>query len=273
MVFSLRVVAVWSVAWLSLVLPPGAFAQDVFAFESSVPALAEPWHFDAPSGVAVSDGGLVFVADTGRDRIRVFGASGMLVAQWGGEGPLAGEFQSPSAVAWSRAGLDAPSRVYVADTGNNRVQVFDPDGEFRGQWGSAGQGQGQFDSPRGIAVDNTGRVYVADTGNDRIQVFDSDGNFVRAWGTSGNGDEMLDRPAGISVRDADNAIFVADSGNNRIQQFSPDGVLVRSNFGAVTGPAYNGPMSVSAGAAGEIFVGDTGNDRVVALSAEGVLIA
>ena len=61
--------------------------------------------------------------------------------------------------------------IYVADTGNNRVQVFDPSGVFQSTFGSFGSGNGQFSDPYGIAVGSGGNIYVADTGNSRVQVF------------------------------------------------------------------------------------------------------
>ena len=67
--------------------------------------------------------------------------------------------------------MDGSGRVYVADSGNDRVQVFDADGAFLGNLGSQGGEAGQFMFPHGIAVDGSGRVYVADTSNHRVQVF------------------------------------------------------------------------------------------------------
>jgi DNA-binding beta-propeller fold protein YncE len=62
--------------------------------------------------------------------------------------------------------------VFVADTANDRIQVFDSSGTFITKWGSSGTGDGEFNSPQGVAVDpSTGNVFVADTFNDRIQVF------------------------------------------------------------------------------------------------------
>ena len=66
-------------------------------------------------------------------------------------------------------GIDG--KIYVADTNNHRVQVFDSDGEHLGNIGSEGSGNGQFQFPRGIEVDSLGTVYVADTNNRRVQVF------------------------------------------------------------------------------------------------------
>jgi hypothetical protein len=61
--------------------------------------------------------------------------------------------------------------VYVGDTGNNRVQKFDCNGNFITMWGSTGRGNGQFILPSDVAVDSMGIVYVSDAGNDRIQKF------------------------------------------------------------------------------------------------------
>jgi DNA-binding beta-propeller fold protein YncE len=59
----------------------------------------------------------------------------------------------------------------VADTWNHRIQKFDSNGNFIAKWGSLGSGDGEFDSPCGVAVDTQGFVYVADEDNHRIQKF------------------------------------------------------------------------------------------------------
>jgi len=67
----------------------------------------------------------------------------------------------------------APSGVvYVADSGNDRVQAFDPQGRFLAQWGADGSDPGEFSDPTGLAVDAGGSLYVADTGNNRVERFD-----------------------------------------------------------------------------------------------------
>jgi hypothetical protein len=99
-------------------------------------------------------------------------------ARAGGPPPGAGTpgstFFQPSDVAWDRAG-----NIYVADGmgANNRIAKFDKEGKFIRQWGSTGNGQGQFSGVKALVLDAQGNVYAADYGNKRIQVFDSDGTF------------------------------------------------------------------------------------------------
>ncbi|MBI4671441.1 MAG: 6-bladed beta-propeller [Chloroflexi bacterium] len=69
--------------------------------------------------------------------------------------------------------IDAQDEVYVADTDNDRIQVFDRDGRFLRKWGSSGEGDGQFAKPVAVTVDAQGTVYVADWRNYRVQARDS----------------------------------------------------------------------------------------------------
>ncbi len=86
---------------------------------------------------------------------------------WGKTGSGPGEFKAPAGLA-----IDKNDNIYIAEIGNDRVQVFDKNGNFITMWGTKGAGDGQFGNTHGIFVDkNTGWVYVADTANNRIQVF------------------------------------------------------------------------------------------------------
>jgi len=109
---------------------------------------------------------------------------------WGGE---IGIFSAPQGIAvggeW----------VYVADTDNDRIQIFDVHGRPVAAFGGSGSAAGQFDSPRGIAVDGQGNVYVADTDNHRVQKFTVDGSYLTRWGSYGSGDGQFDAPFGIAV--------------------------------------------------------------------------
>ncbi|HIM49197.1 MAG TPA: 6-bladed beta-propeller, partial [Dehalococcoidia bacterium] len=67
--------------------------------------------------------------------------------------------------------IDGEGNVYVSEYGNDRIQVFDPQGRFLRKWESEGNGDGEFSQPQGLAIDSDGDVYVSDQGNHRILVF------------------------------------------------------------------------------------------------------
>ena len=67
--------------------------------------------------------------------------------------------------------VDEEGFIYIADSGNNRIQKFDARRQFIGKWGTDGIGDGQLNYPSGIAMDSRGFVYVSDRDNNRIQVF------------------------------------------------------------------------------------------------------
>ena len=85
---------------------------------------------------------------------------------FGSQGSGNGQFLNPFGIAVGSGG-----NIYVADTFNNRVQVFNPSGVFQFAFGSQGMGNGEFSMPQGIAVGSGGNIYVADTVNNRVQVF------------------------------------------------------------------------------------------------------
>ena len=97
--------------------------------------------------------------------------------KWGSLGIGDGQFRSPGGLA-----IDGAGNVYVVDSFNHRIQVFDPEGRFLRKWGREGQEDGQFSYPRGLAIDGAGNVYVVDVLSHRIQVFDPEGRFLRKWG-------------------------------------------------------------------------------------------
>src|SRR5438094_4979731 len=85
---------------------------------------------------------------------------------------------------------------------------------FLTKWGTLGSGDGQFNSPFSVAVDNSGNVYVVDSGNNRVEKFDSSGTFLTAWGSFGSGDGQFSSPRGVAVGPSGN-VYVVDTNNNR----------------------------------------------------------
>jgi DNA-binding beta-propeller fold protein YncE len=97
--------------------------------------------------------------------------------QWGAAGGGNGQFNQPIGIA-----IDSLGNVFVADSGNNRIQKFDLNGNYITAWGTYGNGNSQFEAPQGIGIDSTNSVYVADWFNNRVQKFDNNGAFITTWG-------------------------------------------------------------------------------------------
>jgi uncharacterized protein (TIGR03663 family) len=233
---------------------------------------AQAWDWGAPAAAAaaaeVKDPYVACVVAA----IQQLGATGAA-----GKGP--GQFSFPRAVA-----VDGQGRIYVADSGNNRVQIFNPDGSFLRQFGSTckldtkegcqGDGRGQFNEPWGIAADQDGNVYVADTWNHRVQKFDKDGKFVNAWGVFESTGGELGKPfAFYGPRQVmvgkDGKVYVMDTGNKRVQAFNPDGsFLTQFGGGGVVDGRFDEPTGIAQDSAGNWYIADAWNRRVQKFGAD-----
>jgi hypothetical protein len=172
---------------------------------------------------------------------------------FGSTGAGNGQFNVPRGIAVNS------THIFVADTQNNRVQIFDLSGNFADTFGSAGAGNGQFDIPTGITVNAT-HIFVTEIGNDRVQIFDLSGNFVDTFGSLGAGNGQFTNPDGIAVNS--NNIFVVDGGNDRVQIFDLSGNFVDTFGSAGAGNGQFGNPSGIAVNSNNIFVTEVGNDRV-----------
>jgi len=179
-----------------------------------------------------------------------------------GEGD--GQFDFPIGLA-----LDSSDNIYVTDSGNNRVQIFDSSGNFLSKFGTFGEGNGQFKGPIDIVFDSSGNIYVLDSGNFRVQIFDSSGNFLSTFGTEGSGDGQFELPQAIAVDSSDN-IYVTDAFSERIQIFDSSGNFL-STFG--TSGSANGqfvsPLGITVDSSGNIYVVDSSNFRVQIFDSSG----
>ena len=139
--------------------------------------------------------------------------------------------KAPSGLLSICAAYIGIERIYVADYGNHRIQVFEMDGDnikFIGKWGGEGSDDGKFVGPHSCAIgyelhngNKVSVLYVSDQFNNRIQVISSDGKFIRKWGSIGDGDYNFNHPQGIYIsRDFLDPnyqmIYIADRGNNRV---------------------------------------------------------
>jgi len=245
-----------------------------------------------PSGIAVSQEGTwpntttyVYVVDSGNHRVQKF-YSGFYVSQWGsygsGDGSYCsdfGKFKNPSGIAAIKEGSFPHTyiNIYVADSGNHRIQKFDSSGGYVSQWGSHGSGDGQFNSliPRhsGIDITNDGYIYITDIGNQRVQKFDASGLYISQWGSYGSGDVQFDNPSGIAVS-SDGSIYVVDTDNNRVQKFNSSGVYISQwgSYGSGDGQ-FNSPSGIAVSSDGSIYVVDTNNNRVQKFNSSSVYVS
>jgi RHS repeat-associated protein len=130
--------------------------------------------------------------------------------QYGEVGKGKGQVKEPADLVWDYVA----ESMYIADTGNNRVQEEESGNSF----GEAGSKAGQFKEPKGIATDSYGNLWVVDTGNDRVEGFTSAGKFITEIGTKGEGAAQFKEPIGIAI-DGSNNLYVVDRGNNRVEKW------------------------------------------------------
>jgi DNA-binding beta-propeller fold protein YncE len=195
---------------------------------------------------------------------------------WGGEGYAAGlfgtgrevlggdrQFNSPGGLAVDRAG-----HVFVADTSNNRIQVFSPEGSYLKHFGRYGfdpgasrrvAARGRFILPQGLALDSRGNLFVADNRNDRVVKLRR-GRFVRRIGRRGSLPGTMTSPWGIAVRGG--VVYVVDQGNTRISRYSTAGRFLGSfgRFGTTPG-RLRAPYGIAV-RRGIVYVSDSGRDQI-----------
>jgi DNA-binding beta-propeller fold protein YncE len=204
-----------------------SFVSAVFIFdleknETKLLRNGDEARFGTIIGLTVDDADRLFVVDALSHRVAVFNKEWKLETYFGDD-----ELGHPGGIA-----IDERNRfLYVADTGKDRIAVFDADTfKFLRAIGGPPKKLGDSDpgtlsKPSNVAVDKEGLIYVSDTMNNRIQAFDGDGQFVSMFGKSGDGPGYFARPKGVSI-DSDGHIWVADAYQNRVQVYDKEGHLL-----------------------------------------------
>lgn len=163
---------------------------------------------DSPMGVAVR-GDILYVAEQGYQRIKTFSLSLREELTTFGEG----KFISPRGIS-----LDLEGNVFVADYGNNCIQVFKPDGSFHYSiTADPANAETQFKNPWGIAFDNRGNLHIAANRCDSIKVYSPMGKYITTYGSG-----TISRPAGIAINGEGVIAISEHRGSNRLWIYDYD---------------------------------------------------
>jgi DNA-binding beta-propeller fold protein YncE len=173
-----------------------------------------------PGGLTLDkENRLLYVSDVTLDQILVYDADSFkLLRKIGTTGhnhelTTPGDFSRPTGVA-----VDQEGNLYVCDTLNNRIEIFDADGKFVSAFGKAGDGPGYFARPKGIAIDSDGHIWVADGQQDRVQVFNKEAQLLITFGGHGILPGQFQGLVGIAT-DKNNRVFTSEMYPGRVQQF------------------------------------------------------
>ncbi len=263
---------------------------------------------DSPTGIAVDADGNIYVGEEFGTRVQKFDADGNFLRMWGrdvdasnpgisyeictnpincqrgGFGSGAGEFDETTGLAIYNAPNPINSILYVAEAWNDRVQLFDLDGNFIAMWGwgvdtgadeyeictvatgpcqtgSAGSGLGQFNAPHDVAVDSAGNVFVSDQANDRIQKFDSAGNPLLTIGSWGDEPGQFRSLEGLTIG-PDDKLYVVDDVNDNLQIFDNNGLFL-ARYTATNSPLHlPNPENVAVDSRGYVYIIDETLDSI-----------
>lgn len=195
--------------------------------------IGDPKWFDRLANVTVDPkGDRIYLVDIGgvgsqRHRVRVVdAASGAHLFDFGKRGKDPGDFNFPRDVAVGKDG-----RLYVVDSGNFRIQVFDRSGKFLKSFGGIGRQTGQFARPKEIAADSAGNLYVVDTAFGNFQIFNPEGELLLFIGNRSeqDGPARYMLPSGIYA-DEDGRIYMVDQWFRKIDIFRPYNLKADAGF-------------------------------------------
>lgn len=224
--------------------------------------------FEGPEGLAVSSTGSVYVADMYNNRISVWqepeagGAHVAYSTQFGTAGTGEGEFEYPAVPAVSSGG-----KVWVTDYGSDKVDEFTSQGKFIASFGSEGAGNGQYNRPTGIAINQaSNNVYVGDCYNHRIQELNAKGEFIRAFTST-----PLNCPGAIAI-DGSGNVWTVDMAADEVEEFSSTGTFLHAYGSKGKGNLqFEDPVGIAV-VGSTVYVADEKNDRIEEISTSGEYI-
>jgi len=194
------------------------------------------------------------------------GDGAVYVSRFGGKGGQAGQFAAPAAVS-----VDPSGFLYIADTGNDRIQKFDPSGQFVTQIGGFGWGREQFNEPVSLWAENGLDVFVADYDNQRIVRYDKDLHFIGSLVSSEAWPEALGFGYPLDVAfSSQSELFCLDGENRRVLKLDVLGNPQISFGGVDSGDGrLVSPRRLCIGLAGRVYVSDEEGGRILCYDAYG----
>jgi DNA-binding beta-propeller fold protein YncE len=161
--------------------------------------------------------------------------------------------------------------IYVSDTNNKRVQVFDTAGSPIFKFGKEGKKEGEFNFPYGISGDKDKNVYVADLYNGTISIFDTKGNFLKYFKEKDEKNKAIKSPGGIRI--FEEKLYVTDIEQSKVFVFNLKGEkLLEIGKNGMNDGEFRAPNSITVDKNGNIYVCDTGNQRIQMFSSKGKFI-
>lgn len=210
-----------------------------------------------PVAVTVDNSGALWVLDKKKMQVVKLDASGNTLAVFGMEGSKNGQFDDPTDIAISSTGI-----IFIADTGNHRVQAFSDDGVLLSIIGSGISGK--LRKPSAIAIDPQDNLYVLDTDRSTVSAYSAKGEALAEFGQDKvEESNSLKEPHGLmATRDE---VFVAES--NRIKVYSHEGKYIRS-FGAEGkgNGEFKGAVAIAEKDATNFFIAEQDNKRIQAFN-------
>jgi eukaryotic-like serine/threonine-protein kinase len=221
--------------------------------------------FLMPVSVRIDQGGNLVVLDAKTCNVQIIGKQGQVIAKFGEPAsPTTGKIEIGAGGFFHPQDLtlDDKDNIYVSDTGNHRVRVFNPAGKVLNKFGIQGARLGEFNGPTGITMDNSSNLLVVDEKNYRVQIFTHRGVFKNKFGKRGTSRGEFNAPMGVAA-DSKRNVFVTDR-DLRIQIFDPEGYYL-TEFGTPQGnykiaPKYYG---IAIDAENNLYVTDIANCSVL----------
>lgn len=215
-----------------------------------------------PTDVTVTPNYIV-VVDSGNDRLVFFSKNGNYLFDVGKYGSLPGEFNAPVGI-----GSDKNGNIFVADTGNHRIQIFNLRGKFKISFPVVDDGEPI--RPIDVTADSkSGLIFVTGNNNHKVMVYGIRGTLLNAWGGNGAEEGEFRYPATISLM-SDNRVAVVDVLNTRVQVFKQDGEhsIQIGAWGVLPGQLFR-PKGVAVDREHNVYISDSYLNVVQVFSDEG----